>query len=162
MLSFLSITMRQRSLIILKPDALQRGLIGEITRRLEKKGLKLIATKMLKLDEKILRDHYAHLVDKPFFSGIVKFMMNAPVVLQIWEGFKAVDVIRLLCGVTNSREALPGTIRGDLSCSYGSNVIHASDSAETAEGEIKRFFKKEEIFNYDKVIEQVSYSDDER
>lgn len=154
--------MRQRSLIILKPDALERGLTGEITRRLEQKALKLIATKMIRLDEKILRDHYAHLVDKAFFPGIVKFMMSAPVVVQIWEGFKAVDVIRLLCGVTNSREALPGTIRGDLSSSYGSNVIHASDSAETAEGEIKRFFKPEEVFDYEKVIEQFSYSDDER
>lgn len=154
--------MQQRSLVIIKPDALQRGLIGEVTRRLEHKGLKLIGTKMILLDDATLNDHYAHLVKKPFFPGIVSFMKSSPVLLQIWEGFNAVDTIRLMCGVTNSREALPGTIRGDFSSSYGSNVIHASDSTDASEAEIKRFFQAEEIFDYEKVIEKFSYSEDER
>lgn len=158
----LSSPMTQRTLIILKPDAVQRGVIGKITSRFEEKGLKLVANKMALLDSKTLREHYGHLVEKPFFPGIESFMMSSPVVLQVWEGFKAVDTVRLMCGVTNSREAAPGTIRGDLSSSYGSNVIHASDTAENAEIEVKRFFKAEEIFEYAKIIEQVSYSDDER
>lgn len=154
--------MMQRTLIILKPDAVQRGLVGDITARFEHKGLKLIANKMTVLSSKVLKEHYAHLVDKPFFPGIESFMMSSPVVLQVWEGFKAIDTVRLMCGVTNSREAAPGTIRGDFSTSYGSNVIHASDSPEAAEVEVKRFFGKDEVFTYDKVIEQYSYSDDER
>ena len=152
----------EKTLIILKPDALQRGLIGEITKRLESKGLKLVAMKMTQLDAKSLKIHYAHLVDKPFYPGIEKFMMSTPVVVQLWEGFEAVNTVRTLCGVTNSREAAPGTIRGDLSSSYGSNCIHASDSVETAEEEVKRFFSDDEVFSYDKVIEQYSYSDDEK
>lgn len=152
----------QKTLVILKPDAVQRGLLGNIIGRLEQKGLKLVANKMSQLDSKTLREHYGHLVDKPFFPGIESFMMSSPVVLQVWEGFKAVDTVRLMCGVTNSREAAPGTIRGDLSCSYGSNVIHASDTPENGELEVKRFFKADEIFSYLKIIEQVSYSDDER
>ena len=114
------------------------------------------------LESKTLREHYSHLVEKPFFPAIESFMMSSPVILQVWEGFQAIDTVRLMCGVTNSREAAPGTIRGDLSTSYGSNVIHASDSPEAAEAEIKRFFAKEEVFTYNKVIEQYSYSEDER
>jgi len=154
--------MMQKTLIILKPDAVQRGLVGEIVSRFERKGLKLVANKMVMLQSETLKEHYAHLVDKPFFPGIESFMMSSPVVLQVWHGFKAIDTVRLMCGVTNSREAAPGTIRGDLSTSYGSNVIHASDSPEAAEQEIKRFFKEEEVFEYDKIIEHFSYSDDER
>lgn len=152
----------QKTLIILKPDAVQRGLVGEIVARFEKKGLKLVANKMAMLKSETLREHYGHLVDKPFFPAIESFMMSSPVVLQVWEGFKAIDTVRLMCGVTNSREAAPGTIRGDLSTSYGSNVIHASDSPEAAEQEVARFFKADEVFDYNKIIEQYSYSDDER
>jgi nucleoside-diphosphate kinase len=154
--------MMQKSLIIIKPDAVQRGLIGEITGRLEKKGLKLIANKMAMLKPETLREHYAHIADKPFFPGIEKFMSESPVILQAWEGFEAIDTIRTLCGVTNSREAAPGTIRGDLSCSYGSNVIHASDSPEAGTEEIQRFFEESEVYAYEKIMEQYSYSDDER
>ncbi|MDP3975928.1 MAG: nucleoside-diphosphate kinase [bacterium] len=152
----------QKTLVILKPDALQRGLIGEITTRFEKKGLKLVANKMAQLDSKTLRDHYSHLADKPFFPTIESFMSSSPVIIQVWEGFEAIEVIRTMCGVTNSRAAAPGTIRGDLSSSYGSNVIHASDSEQSAEEEVKRFFNDKELFSYNKVIEQYSYSDEER
>jgi nucleoside-diphosphate kinase len=154
--------MTQKTLIILKPDAVQRGLIGEIVSRFEAKGLKLVASKMSMLSSEVLKEHYSHLVEKPFFPAIESFMMSSPVILQVWEGFKSIDTVRLMCGVTNSREAAPGTIRGDLSSSYGSNVIHASDSPEAAEAEVKRFFSNDEVFSYDKVIEQYSYSDDER
>jgi nucleoside-diphosphate kinase len=154
--------MMQKSLIIIKPDAVQRGLIGEITGRLERKGLKLVANKMSMLDPETLREHYAHIADKPFFPGIEKFMSGSPVILQAWEGFEAVDTIRTVCGVTNSRAAAPGTIRGDLSSSYGSNVIHASDSPEAGKEEIERFFETSEVYEYDKIMEQFSYSDDER
>ena len=94
--------------------------------------------------------------------SIEKFMVSSPIVLQVWQGFEAVDTVRTVCGVTNSRAAAPGTIRGDLSMSYGSNTIHASDSKEAAEAEIKRFFAKNEVFEYKKIIEAVSYSDDEK
>jgi len=154
--------MMQKTLIILKPDAVQRGLVGEILSRFEKKGLKLVANKMTRLSSDLLQEHYSHLVEKPFFPAIESFMMSSPVVIQVWEGFKAIDTVRLMCGVTNSREAAPGTIRGDLSSSYGSNVIHASDSPEAAEAEVKRFFADHEVFSYDKVIEKYSYSDDEK
>jgi nucleoside-diphosphate kinase len=152
----------EKALIILKPDAIQRSLIGQVTARLEQKGLKLIGCKMNKLSSEILKEHYAHIADKPFFPGIEKFMMSTPVVIQIWKGFEAINVIRQICGVTNSREAAPGTIRGDFSCSYGSNIIHASDSVEAGETEVRRFFSEDEVFSYDKVIEQYSYSDDEK
>ena len=154
--------MQEKSLIILKPDTIQRSLVGEITRRLEQKGLKLVAMKMAQLSADTLKEHYAHLLNKPFYPGIEKFMMSSPIVLQVWQGFEAVDTVRTVCGVTNSRAAAPGTIRGDLSMSYGSNTIHASDSKEAAEAEIKRFFAKNEVFEYKKIIEAVSYSDDEK
>lgn len=152
----------QKTLIIIKPDAVQRGLVGEITGRLERKGLKLVANKMSTLTAEVLREHYSHLVDKPFFPSIESFMSSSPVVLQVWEGYEAIDTVRTVCGVTNSREAAPGTIRGDLSCSYGSNVIHASDSPEAAQEEVQRFFSTDEVYDYDKVIEQYSYSEDEK
>lgn len=152
----------QKTLIIIKPDAVQRGLVGEITGRLEKKGLKLVANKMSKLTPEVLREHYAHIADKPFFPGIETFMSGSPVILQVWQGFECIDTVRTVCGVTNSRAAAPGTIRGDLSSSYGSNVIHASDSPEASEEEVARFFESSEVYEYNKVIEQFSYSDDER
>lgn len=152
----------QRTLIIIKPDALQRSIVGEIITRFEKKGLKLIANKMVTLTAEVLKEHYAHLVDKPFFPGVESFMMSSPVILQIWEGYECIEAVRKMCGVTNSREAEPGSIRGDMSCSYGSNLIHASDSPEAADAEVKLFFSADEIFDYRKVIEEYSYSDEER
>jgi len=152
----------QKTLIILKPDTVQRGLVGQVIARFERKGLKLVANKMSQLSSEILKEHYAHLVDKPFFPGIESFMMSSPVILQVWEGYEAIDTVRTVCGVTNSREAAPGTIRGDFSSSYGSNIIHASDTPENAAAEIERFFSADEVYSYDKVIEQYSYSDDEK
>ncbi len=152
----------QRTLVILKPDAVTRGITWKIIDRLESKGLKLVACKMVMLNEEILREHYSHLVDKPFFPDIVKFMTSAPVILQVWEGVDAVDVVRLMTGVTNARQAQPGTIRGDFAMSVARNVIHASESPEIAEQEIKRFFKEEEIFSYKRLDEDMLYEEDEK
>ncbi|MBI5036054.1 nucleoside-diphosphate kinase [Candidatus Micrarchaeota archaeon] len=152
----------EKTFVLAKPDAVQRGLVGEIVKRLESKGLKLVAAKMIKLEDKILDEHYAHLKDKPFFPATKKFMQTTPAVAMVWEGKEAVEVVRTLCGVTNSRKAAPGTIRGDWGQSIQANLVHASDSLETAEKEIRRFFKKEEIFPYALKKEEFIYSPDER
>src|SRR5205085_1570686 len=130
----------ERTLIIIKPDAVQRGLIGEIIRRLEQKGLKLIGMKMASLDEAILRTHYAEHVEKSFYSGLEQFMKSSPVVLMAWEGFQCVNSVRNLVGATNPREAVPGSIRGDLAIGTGRNLIHASDSPKSGQAEVTNFF----------------------
>lgn len=152
----------ERTLIILKPDAVQRGLLGEITSRLERKGLKLIGVKMASLDEAILRNHYAEHLEKPFYAGLEKFMKSSPVVLMAWEGFEAVDSVRSLVGATNPRQADPGSIRGDLAIGEGRNLIHASDSKPTGEKEVASFFDPEELFDYDKSEYIHIYEDHER
>jgi nucleoside-diphosphate kinase len=151
----------EQTLIIIKPDAVNRSIIGEILHRFERKGLKLIGMKMEHLKEKVLDEHYSHLCDKPFFPRIRDFMRCAPAVLLVIEGNNAVDVIRKMAGVTHGGEADPGTIRGDYSLSIQNNVIHASDSVESAKEEVKRFFKEEEIFSYEKIDSSMIYSDDE-
>jgi len=138
----------ERTFVMLKPDAIRKGVAGDVISRLESKGLKIVAMKMLQLNEKICREHYSHHVGKPFFNELVKFMCSAPVVCMVLEGDNAVEVVRVLAGPTDSKKAPKGTIRGDFGTDVQANVIHASDSGETAEVEIKRFFKKDEIFNY--------------
>lgn len=152
----------ERTLVLVKPDGVQRGLVGEVVKRFEQKGLKLIGLKMMSLDEAILREHYAHIADKPFYPGVEKFMRGAPVVAMCLEGLDAVNAVRLLCGITKAREADAGTIRGDLAMSVACNVVHASDSAATAAVEVKRFFKKDELFGYDKTEYMHVYIDEER
>ncbi|MDE5799402.1 MAG: nucleoside-diphosphate kinase [Paramuribaculum sp.] len=150
----------EKTLVIFKPSAVQRGLIGEILSRFERKGLTIVAMKMARLSEAILREHYSHLVDRPFFPFILDSMTASPVVLMVLEGVDAVKVVRLLTGATNSREALPGTIRGDFSMSGQENVIHASSSIEDAEVEVKRFFTPEEICEWTPLITPHLYSPD--
>ena len=152
----------EKTLIILKPDCVEKGLIGEVTSRFEKRGLKIAGMKMSSLSEAILKEHYSHLKDKPFFPSILKFMQSSPVILMVIEGKEAVEVARQMCGPTNSRKAPAGTIRGDFSMSMQCNIIHASDSIETAEKEIARFFKKDELFQYEKQLSHSIYSEDER
>lgn len=152
----------ERTLIILKPDAVQRGLIGEITSRLEQKGLKLLGIKMMTLDSALLQAHYSHIVDKPFYAGIEAFMKSSPVVVMAWEGYECVNSVRILVGATNPRQADAGTIRGDLAIGQGRNLIHASDSKESGTEEINRFFKKDELFDYDKSEYFHIYEDYER
>lgn len=150
----------ERSLIIIKPDAIQRSLVGEIITRFERKGLKIIGMKMMHLKDALVEEHYAHIADKPFFPRIKRFMTSSPVIVMAVAGIKAVDSIRLIVGVTKSYEADAGTIRGDYALSMQSNVVHASDSKESAQAEIKRFFAEGEIIEYDKVDTQFIFSDD--
>jgi nucleoside-diphosphate kinase len=140
----------EQTLIIAKPDALQRGLIGQIINRLEQKGLKLVGIKMSSLDQAMLRSHYAEHVDKDFYSGLEQFMKSSPVVLMAWEGYECVESVRTLVGATNPREASPGSIRGDLAIGTGRNLIHASDSRANGKAEVASFFQPEELFEYDK------------
>lgn len=151
----------ERTLILLKPDALQRGLIGEVTRRLEQKGLKMVGNKMMQLSDEVILEHYAHIAEKPFFPGVKAFMTSTPVVAQCWEGVDCVETVRLLTGPTNARQGQPGSIRGDFAMSIQSNVLHASDGLEAAQAEIKRFFKDEELFDWDKTNLQHIYGDGE-
>jgi nucleoside-diphosphate kinase len=138
----------EKTLIILKPSCIQRALVGEVVSRFEKKGLRLAGMKMIQLDDTILNEHYAHLKNKPFFQCVKDSMKACPVIVQCWEGIDAAKVVRSLIGVTNGREAESGTIRGDFSVSSQENIVHASDSSESAKVELKRFFKDGEIFDY--------------
>lgn len=152
----------EKSLLLIKPDGIQRGLVGEVFRRLEQKGLKIVGCKMMRLDDVVLREHYSHHVTKSFYAGLEKFMMSSPVVAVCVEGVEVVDAVRQLVGATKSRQAVPGSIRGDLAMGVACNVVHASDSVENAEIEVKRFFKEDEIFDYDKTEFLHVYSEDER
>ncbi len=130
----------ERTYVMLKPDAVKRKLVGEIISRIEKKGYNIVEMKTMYLNEALLKEHYAHLADKPFFPEIVQFMTSGPVIGMIVEGNDAVAGIRRLMGPTNWQEASPGTIRGDFANNMTENLIHGSDSVENAEIEIKRFF----------------------
>ncbi len=154
--------MIEKTLVILKPDAVQRTLVGELVQKFEKKGLKIVAMKFSRLTDEILDVHYAHHKDKPFFNSLKDFMKSAPVVLMILEGPEAVSVVRLMLGITKSREAQPGTIRGDYAISTPDNLVHASDSIETAQIEIKRFFKDEELYSWTRANEDFFTSSSER
>lgn len=152
----------ERTLIILKPDAVQRGLVGAVLSRFESRGFSIAGMKMVQLSQALLKEHYAHIADKPFFPGIASFMSSSPVVVAVIEGKEAVECVRAMCGPTNARKAAPGTIRGDFSLSMQCNVIHASDSLETAKKEIARFFKPDELHSYKRMLHDVTYSADEK
>lgn len=151
----------ERTLVLLKPDTVKRGLIGEVTSRFEKKGLKLVAMKMLQLTDDLLRDHYSHIADKPFFPGLSASMQTAPVIVQCWEGKEAIATVRQFIGVTNARNAAPGTIRGDYSMSMQCNIVHASEDADAAKAELARFLNDNEFFSYSTDL-SAFYSDDEQ
>lgn len=151
----------EQTFVILKPSAIQRFLVGEIMSRYQRKGLIIKGIKMMQLDEKILREHYAHLVDKPFFPSIVKSMTATPVIVLVLEGKDAVSVVRAMTGVTNSRNAAPGTIRGDFGMSGQENLVHASDSPENAAIEVNRFFKPEELFDCKPLLLDTLYGEGE-
>lgn len=162
LISFTYMADFEKTLVLLKPDCVQRGLVGEVIHRLERKGLKMLGAKMMSLDEAVLREHYAHIAEKPFFPGLANFMSSTPVLAMVWEGLEAVAAVRLIAGITKSREADAGTIRGDFAMSVSCNVIHASDTVESAEAEVKRFFKSDEIYVYDKSEYIHIYAEDER
>jgi|SRR5689334_6000660 len=152
----------ERTLVLLKPDAVQRDLVGEILARLERKGLKIVGLKLMRLSDELLDEHYSHLLDKPFFPEVKSFMQRTPVVAVCLEGVDAVNTVRLLTGITKAREAAPGTIRGEFALSVQANLIHCSDSLETALVEVPRFFKSEELFAYEDVLEHYIYNSSER
>lgn len=138
----------QTTLVIIKPSGIQRGISGEVISRFEKKGLIIAGIKMMELSEPLLREHYAHLVNRPFFPSLLRSMMATPVIVMAIKGVDAVEVVRGMTGATNARKALPGTIRGDYAMSGQENIVHASDSPENASIEIARFFKAGEVFDY--------------
>jgi nucleoside-diphosphate kinase len=138
----------ERTLVIIKPDGVQRGLVGEIVSRLERRGLKLVAMKMMQISPELAHRHYAVHEGKPFFEGLIRYITSAPVVVMIAEGRRAIEVVRRTMGATNPTEAAPGTIRADLGLEMGRNLVHGSDSPETAAFEIGLFFRSEEVRSY--------------
>lgn len=150
----------EKSLIIIKPDAIQRNLVGEIIHRFERKGLKIIGLKMMTVHDTLVEEHYSHIKDKPFFPGIKNFMQSSPVVVMALEGINAVSAIRTIVGPTKGFEASGGTIRGDYSMSMQSNIVHASDSVENGLLEVGRFFDEGELFSYKKVDVEFIYADE--
>ena len=151
----------ERTLVILKPSTVIRGLIGEVITRFERKGLHLVGMKMIQLSDEILNEHYANLSQKSFFQRVKDSMKIAPVIVCCWEGVDAVQVVRNMAGVTNGRNAAQGTIRGDFSVSTQENIIHASDSVENGIVEVKRFFREEELFEYKTPILNFLYANDD-
>ena len=151
----------EKTLVIIKPGTIQRGLIGEVIHRFERKGLQLCGIKMMQLTDEILAEHYAHLVQRPYFKRIKDSMMITPVIVCCWEGLDAVHIVHEMAGKTNGREAAFGTIRGDYSVSVQENIIHTSDSVENAKEELARFFTDIEIFDFDHAGLKYLYANDE-
>lgn len=140
----------QKTLVLLKPDAVQKSLIGTITSRFEAKGLKIVGMKMLQMDQALCDDHYSEHVTKGFYKFMSAFMMSGPIMALAIEGHDAIKVVRTMCGATNPADALPGTIRGDFAKNIDNNIVHSSDSEESAAKEVARFFKDGEIFTYNR------------
>jgi nucleoside-diphosphate kinase len=138
----------ERSLVILKPDGVQRGLIGDVIGRLERRGLRLAAMKFMSVSQTLAEQHYAVHQGKPFYEPLVKYITSGPVVVMAWEGSKAIEAIRQTVGATNPTNAAPGTLRADLAIDIGRNLIHASDGAETAAFELGLWFKPEELVEW--------------
>jgi len=139
---------RERSFIMVKPDGVQRGLVGEVIKRFEQKGFKLVAMKFMWAKEGLLKEHYADLSSRPFFAGLVKYMSSGPVVPMVWEGLNVVKTGRQMLGETDPAKSLPGTIRGDYCIEVGRNIIHGSDGVESAKKEINLWFKPEELVKW--------------
>ncbi|KAJ8283891.1 hypothetical protein COCON_G00027410 [Conger conger] len=140
----------ERTFIAIKPDGVQRGLVGEIIKRFEQKGFKLVGMKLLHASEELLQEHYSEHKDRPFYAGLVDFMHSGPVVAMVWEGLNVVKTGRVMLGETNPADSKPGTIRGDFCILVSRNIIHGSDSVESANTEIGRWFQPEELVSYQK------------
>lgn len=151
----------EKTLVLLKPCTLQRALVGEIITIFERKGFRICGMKMMQLTDELLSEHYAHLSGKPFFQRVKDSMMTAPVIAMCLEGVDAIATVRTLAGPTNGRNAAPGTIRGSYCMSFQENIVHASDSPEAAEAELKRFFKPEEILEWKQGTFNWLYANDE-
>ncbi|XP_056628017.1 NME/NM23 nucleoside diphosphate kinase 2a [Triplophysa dalaica] len=140
----------ERTFIAIKPDGVERGLVGEIIKRFEQKGFKLVALKLIQASDDLLREHYSDLKDRPFFPGLVSYMSSGPVVAMVWEGFNVIKTGRVMLGETNPIDSKPGTIRGDFCVQVSRNIIHGSDSVESANAEINLWFTPEELCDYSK------------
>lgn len=138
----------EQTLVLVKPDGVQRGLVGEVVSRLERRGLKLTALKLMQVDEGLARRHYGEHVERPFFPGLVSFITSGPLVAMVWEADNAVNLVRQTMGATDPVNAAPGTVRGDLGINIGRNLVHGSDSTESARREIDLFFRSAEILTY--------------
>ena len=149
----------EQTFVMIKPDGIQRNLAGDIISRLEKKGLKLKALKLMQVSESLAKTHYQEHEDKPFYQSLVDYITSGPVIAMIWEGDSAIEVCRKLMGDTDPKKAMPGTIRGDLALTIGANIVHGSDSPESAKREIDLFFTEEEIIDYNLSLEDWVYQD---
>ncbi len=151
----------EQTVVLVKPDGVQRGLIGEIIHRFERKGLHLVGLKMMALSDHVLEEWYAHHKDKPFFPNLKSYMQSSPITAMVWEGMDAAVTVRTMIGITKARDAAPGTIRGDFGMSQQLNLIHASESPEAAEKEISLIFTQEELFPWSKSDISQIYSAEE-
>ncbi|HSD98322.1 MAG TPA: nucleoside-diphosphate kinase [Patescibacteria group bacterium] len=151
----------EQTVVLVKPDGLQRGLIGEVIHRFERKGLHLVALKMMEITDSVLDEWYAHHKDKPFFPKLKEYMKSYPIIAMAWEGLDAASTVRTLIGITKARDAAPGTIRGDFGMSQQLNLIHASESSDAAAKEISLLFTKEELFDWKKISSSSIYSEEE-
>ena len=147
----------ERTFLMVKPDGVQRNLIGTVVSAFERKGFKLVGAKLMWVSPELAEQHYAEHKGKPFFPNLVRFITSAPVFAMVWEGENVIAAARQMMGKTNPMEAAPGTLRGDYAISVGMNLIHGSDSPESAEREIKLFFREEELLNYEKVLDRWIY-----
>ncbi|KAM6424129.1 nucleoside diphosphate kinase, mitochondrial [Liasis olivaceus] len=149
--------LQERTLIAVKPDGVQRRLVGDVIKRFEKRGFKLVGLKLLQATEGILAEHYHELRRKPFYHDLLQYMTSGPVVAMVWEGYNVVKTSRAMVGETNPAEAKPGTVRGDFSIHVSRNVVHASDSVETAQREISLWFRSNELIDWDCCDHKVMY-----
>ncbi|WP_040228353.1 nucleoside-diphosphate kinase [Bhargavaea cecembensis] len=142
----------EKTFLMVKPDGVQRNLIGEIVSRFEKKGFQLVGAKLMQIPQELAEEHYGEHKERPFFGELTEFITSGPVFAMVWEGENVIATARLMMGATNPKESAPGTVRGDYAVTVGKNIIHGSDSPESAEREIGLFFKEEELVSYDKQI----------
>jgi nucleoside-diphosphate kinase len=143
----------ERTLVLVKPDGVQRGLVGEVMRRIEAKGLRLCGCRVLRMTPDLARRHYAPHAERPFFQGLVDFITSGPVVAMAWEGPGAIGVVRNLMGATDPQKAAPGTLRGDLALDIGQNLVHGSDGPESAARELDLFFRSDDLVRYERAID---------
>uniref|UniRef100_UPI00398E3117 nucleoside diphosphate kinase n=1 Tax=Pristiophorus japonicus TaxID=55135 RepID=UPI00398E3117 len=148
---------KERTFIAVKPDGVQRGIVGEIIKRFEQKGFKLVAMKFLQAPKPLLEKHYSDLADKPFYPKLIKYMSSGPIVPMVWEGLNVVKTGRVMLGETNPADSKPGTIRGDFCIQVGRNIIHGSDSVSSAQKEIALWFKPEEVVEYNNCAQDWIY-----
>jgi nucleoside-diphosphate kinase len=149
----------ERSLVLVKPDAVQRGLIGEVILRLERRGLRLVAAKFIAVSDELAKTHYAIHQDKPFFDGLIRYITSAPVMAMVWEGPNAINAIRQTMGATRPTEASPGSIRHDFALEIGRNLTHASDTAENGVKEVALWFRSDELISWERAVDQWVFED---